>query len=253
MSTSERERFSVASKLLAEARAVYQDHWNAIARQGEAAMLARALELLADNPQAKRRKDYRLARDESQEPMDRVLAVTRLFGAGAFQPLREAREAAFDALSDLWSGLRKDVERELDEAAQGAEVRPGPARMLTEVWTSSYSSQGLGASRYARQSAELTASQVRALGITASVKRETGGGPKPADYLEHWQVFVEVEGDLDVEILKRRKVPLRDWVAGCWRAGVNPRVYDPFLPHGIEERLGIDYQGRRVDPAGVSV
>jgi hypothetical protein len=27
------------------------------------------------------------------------------------------------------------------------------------------------------------------------------------------------------------------------KKGVNPRVYMPFLPHGIEQQLGLDYFG----------
>ena len=36
---------------------------------------------------------------------------------------------------------------------------------------------------------------------------------------------------------------LREWLALCWKRGCNPRVYNPWLPHGIEERLGVTYFG----------
>lgn len=29
----------------------------------------------------------------------------------------------------------------------------------------------------------------------------------------------------------------------CWKREVNPRVMYPFLPHGFEERHGLDYFG----------
>ena len=33
---------------------------------------------------------------------------------------------------------------------------------------------------------------------------------------------------------------LREWIKSCWLRGVNPRVYMPFLPYEIEEKLDLD-------------
>ena len=35
----------------------------------------------------------------------------------------------------------------------------------------------------------------------------------------------------------------KDQIKSCWKRGVNPRVYNPFLPAGLEEKLGLDYFG----------
>ena len=52
------------------------------------------------------------------------------------------------------------------------------------------------------------------------------------------------------EILKRKPaVPLRETVRLCWKRGVNPRVSMPFLPHGYEESVGLDYFGGEVKAA----
>jgi len=63
---------------------------------------------------------------------------------------------------------------------------------------------------------------------------------------------VQAREDLDVELIRHRSgLTLREFVKGCWRRGLNPRVYNPFLPHGLEERLGVTYQGRDVESAKV--
>lgn len=60
-------------------------------------------------------------------------------------------------------------------------------------------------------------------------------------------LYVAVEEDLDVRVLQARAyegVPLDEFVRRCWARAWNPRVLDPFLPHGLEEKIGLDYQGR---------
>lgn len=36
------------------------------------------------------------------------------------------------------------------------------------------------------------------------------------------------------------------FVRSCWQKGVNPRVFNPFIPYGFEERHGFDYYGREL-------
>jgi hypothetical protein len=61
-------------------------------------------------------------------------------------------------------------------------------------------------------------------------------------------IEAQVASELDAEIVKHRyeEMPLRDWVKHCWSTGVNPRVYQPFLPYDYEAREGIDYQGKDI-------
>ena len=56
---------------------------------------------------------------------------------------------------------------------------------------------------------------------------------------------VRVADAVDAEILRRCPPPtLREQVRRSWARGVNPRVFNPFLPHGYEEQVGIDFFGR---------
>lgn len=62
-----------------------------------------------------------------------------------------------------------------------------------------------------------------------------------------FDVHVGVETEIDVEIVRRLpEPPLREWVKRCWAFGADPRIFNPFLPVGLETTLGIDYGGRDV-------
>ena len=120
------------------------------------------------------------------------------------------------------------------------------------VWGSTYASQGWGANSYARGRAQLYEVELLALGIEAvrivEVPREsTEALGRKRRLPPDWRVEVQVEDLLDVEILRHRP-PLteREFVRECWRRGLNPRVYMPWLDHDAEARYGLDYQGREV-------
>lgn len=114
------------------------------------------------------------------------------------------------------------------------------------VYGSTYHTQGFGAMRYAMGTAEAKADHVRHYGfevrITETNKYSGSYGIVYAD-LEVW-----VNADsITVKALKLKPGPsLRETVRMCWKRGVNPRVYNPFLPQGYEEREGLDYFGGEV-------
>lgn len=62
-----------------------------------------------------------------------------------------------------------------------------------------------------------------------------------------WTVYVSVKSWIDVRLLQVRAyhegMPIREFVRRCWAWGWDPRVIDPFLPTGLEERLKLDQQG----------
>lgn len=153
---------------------------------------------------------------------------------------------------------RRWLDVRLARAAKARALVPGEARYtLRTVYRSTYSTQGLGADRYARQAAEQYAEErrscltdeERAAGIEVLVEagetvRAEYQGQAPASYPV---VLVGVANRLDAEALERRedRRTLSDWLADCWKRGVNPRVYNPWLPHGLEQRLGVGFDGSR--------
>lgn len=258
-----REAYDEAYALWVAASAAYHDAVDAWERAAKAAVIEGALAFVASLPGDERRryrarKAYRVLADGSRGADERQSAAYRLLDADTFEVLAAPHRAEGDALSARWQAVRPALDAALTEAAQAAPIAAGPEREVRTVWTSTYSTQGYGASRYARASADMAASELRTLGVDARIERRVLPGAPAArgpwstyEPGEHFVVLAHLASIADVELVRRRKVPLRAWVAACWAAGVNPRVYDPFLPAGLEERLGLDYQGRDVSPARV--
>lgn len=114
------------------------------------------------------------------------------------------------------------------------------------VYSSSYSSQGYSAARYAKGSCLVTAHLLGLEGWRArvvDVPMGLGYDGKPSK-VEAFQVEVQLSEPIDVEILKRTfAYSLKDWIKATLKQGLNVRVFSPFLPWGIEEKLGLDHFG----------
>ncbi len=193
----------------------------------------------------------------------------------------EREHLDFQRLNDAWNayvaGLPADEVKVLLDtegedltrrrSARVAEIRERQAALLigfnyartekpeTEfdrVYESAYGSQGLGAMKYATGSAELTADRLRSIGLSAVVEQIKIPGTRREVYAA--KVLVDVD-PADMPMLKRAKVSvsLVDEVAACWRRGLNPRVYNPYLSHGFEERHGIGWDGRINNGGGAHV
>jgi hypothetical protein len=130
----------------------------------------------------------------------------------------------------------------LDELAPLAEVRRGDEwYYLDSRRASDYRSQGYSALHYAEGSVQLVADVARAGGFVDGVDLVV------LTVDDVVLSAVRVADAVDVEILRRYPPPpLREQVRRSWARGVNPRVFNPFLPHGYEEQVGIDYFGRSV-------
>jgi hypothetical protein len=168
--------------------------------------------------------------------------------------IRAPFQTEADRVMNEHSARTKQIEAGLSELAPYAEVRPGELRKFAWIYGNSYSTQGFGAQRYAQNAAELQADRCRHYGIEVEVRAvgerpKCSGGPywSGACWSPDYEVHAAVESDVDVEILRRRPGPtLRESVRLCWKRGVNPRVFNPFLPHGYEERVGLDFFGNEV-------
>lgn len=153
--------------------------------------------------------------------------------------------------------LSKAYDRTLDELAGIVEpkARADAARVATCVHTSTYSTQGFGATRYAERSARMIAADYQRAnqGVAVTVVRNVEPGDAPrGPYAtfppsERFDILVAVETEADVDLVRRRAaaspITLREWVKQCWGSGVNPRVYMPLLPVGYEAKEGLDFFG----------
>jgi hypothetical protein len=143
--------------------------------------------------------------------------------------MREHSAAAKKWLERTISAPLRETEKRLFELAVGLPVPAGEDwQQIGDVWESTYRSQSYGASKYANASAHAIADKAVFYGVEASVER----------YGEGASVGYRVKArttPTGAEILRRKPdVPVKDWVAACARRGVNPRVYNPFLPYEVD-------------------
>lgn len=136
----------------------------------------------------------------------------------------------------------------LRRAARHVKPRPGSEWLcLHTVWGSTYGSQGLGANTYARGRATMMAMDAESHGVESRVDTVKREPPKHRGFgyvhTDDFRVMVKVVDDLDLEVLRLLPgMDLRDFLKACWSKGLNPRVFHPMLPHGLEARLGIDVE-----------
>lgn len=148
------------------------------------------------------------------------------------------RQALLDAGARAWWDSTLATEKELATAVELAADGHVPIRLPDGQWTKytwiyggAYRSSG---DRYGRDAAEMQAEHVRYWGVRAEVRDGVAG-------LDVWAGTDRI----GVEAIKRKpSMTLREQVRRCWARCSNPRVFNPFLPHGYEEKVGIDYQGR---------
>ena len=129
----------------------------------------------------------------------------------------------------------------IQDLADKAEIKHSLVPLcFLEVHESQYLSQGFGAKTYAEGHAKQAKMHVEFNGVQAEVVFEEGASRGGSSF----KCMAYVESDVDIEILRIRKtLPLKDWMKACWKMGTNPRVYQPMLPVGLEEKMGIDYFG----------
>lgn len=205
----------------------------------------------------RRTKGYgRLGAVEQDERRMGAYAVLGAEAADAITaPYRQQIEDGYARYTEVRDAYKSAIR----EAGRAAEPRTGAPRLYSTTYASSYSTQGYGASRYARTSAELDVTALAALGVAAEVRRVVSERTSPRAQWEtyepgeRYEVWAALDSEDDVEICKCRPLSVRDVVKGCWSRGENPRVYMPFLPYGYEASVGLDYQGRDVDAAKASL
>jgi hypothetical protein len=203
------------------------------------------LELRRVSPRAKVKRDADWDRYPQLEVNELARQIERKGGDVArLRDVHHPRiERRVSALYQEGDALRK----RLNELAPITEVRRTGADgfwlplALRSTWD--YSTQGLGALRYAEGAVQAIADVARGRGFVDGVDLVVL--LVPYEKTEAWLAAVRVEAEVDVEILKRSpSPPLREQVRLSWARGVNPRVFNPFLPHGYEEQVGIDYFGQ---------
>ena len=150
----------------------------------------------------------------------------------------------FKELIKAYRAKEETLQREIEKTCENA-VIPTTERLYKHETTSAstYWSQGFGACSYARGSAESTLNHAKDYGLKGEIREVNShmvksGYPhmnlpsvRSADY-EVW-LNTTKEG---FKILQNKKQSVLEWAIQCWRRGVNPKVYNPFLPDSIFDK-----------------
>jgi hypothetical protein len=176
--------------------------------------------------------------------------VRAALGEAIYDALVKPHLERHSAACEAHFARKKALEEALAKITKETELPDGERRAVKENWTkchtvsdSDYRSQGWSAAKYARESAQGYADDLQANGIPSEVRRverKIDGCREPLVDFEVWAACSEVGC---VWAHYRPGQTLREWVRSCWKRGVNPRVYNPFLPVGYEEKAGLDYFG----------
>jgi len=173
--------------------------------------------------------------------------LSKVAGHPDFAAFHEPYKVEAEAMIDARNAEIGRFKTELRALAAVTDIPASPEMIRGYfVHGSKHHTQGYGAMKYARGDALDFAAKAEHYGVKAEVR--------PVGEPEHscgctYQDFetVVATNELGVEVLRyREEVPLKEWLAGCWKRGTNPRVYNPFLPHGLEEKLGVNFFGQIV-------
>lgn len=148
---------------------------------------------------------------------------------------------------------RETLKKRLDELAEQIEIMDDMKLADKALWTlygsrstGDYSTQGFGAETYARGAAKNLLADIEVHGIECEIREDRRepntccGWSMPS---VTFQVYAACD-EMVCEIVRRKPgISLVEWVRRSWAMGCNPRVSQPFLPVGFEEKHGLDYFG----------
>ena len=170
--------------------------------------------------------------------IDTVERALKLLTYVESSAVKEPFEVESETTYAAWVVERDRLDTELRQFAATEPFSDPQERTAWIVWKrvsiSTYYSQGFGAERYALACAEGEADVARLYGVEVRVT------PSDREYL----VEVLVAAQRDIEILTRRPgLSMREQIKAALKRGANVRVLNPYLPHGLEAKLGLDYFG----------
>jgi len=136
----------------------------------------------------------------------------------------------------------KALKEEITELCEDLEPQPGGTDVILSTHWPHHTQTA--AEKYGMAEAEIRVQVAEEHGLTAWVETVTH-----REHYKHFTVHAKVADPVaDSVIMDHKHLTVKDWLKATWGRGVNPRVFNPFLPHGLEEQLGVDYFGKDVTP-----
>lgn len=182
--------------------------------------------------------------EDWQQANPKKKAPKNIEKALADAPNLEAIKADHGGRAEKWveetiNAPMREVKDRLEHLAAGLDIPKSDEWVqIADVWASTYRGQGYGAAKYAEGSARQTADKAEFYGLETLVERverfpsSTGAGCS-------FIVRAKTTPTGAAILARKPDVPLKDWLIACRARGVNPRVYAPFMPYGVEEELRV--------------
>lgn len=151
----------------------------------------------------------------------------------------------YEKFWDYWRKREDKIEEHLEAEAQNLSVPYGDLILAERISSHNWSTQGFGALKYAQDAAQAKLDAAKLFGVEGELRLDDTCSINGCSYgtYEVWLQTTEV----GLEILKRKKISLAERVRQSWARGCQPRVNMPFLPHGYEQSVGLDFFGRIID------
>ena len=211
-------------EILIAKTAAHETFWNKTTKEYEAAFRAKQEAIFKARFPKKKKFDLKLIEAD-----------------GEYVALLTAAKLEAKNISDAFHTQQKAWEDELNTLAETTELPASDQMVMVDSVHAHWPNQ-TSPHTYSRAYAESKADYARHYGVEVEV-RLFQDEYLPGKFSEKYGVWMKTT-PMGWEILKRRAgVGMKEWLRLCWKRGANPRVFNPFLPHGLEEKWGITYQG----------
>jgi hypothetical protein len=155
----------------------------------------------------------------------------------------DSRRAELEPTIDRYLAAEERLRKLLDSTADIERPLPGAVQVVAYYhYTGAYSSQGYAAERYLRVRLGMAVTALHRVGLAARIEEKDG---KATGNVTVGVEDAEVDGII-AKARASRGLDLRESVRCAWANGCNPRVFWSFLPHGYEEKNGLDFFGGEV-------
>lgn len=164
-----------------------------------------------------------------------------------YKEIRKPFQDKANKLQSQWNKYLEELQDTVELLGNNAVIIPDDIIWSKYKTVSSYMySTQTNPAYYAQQSARIQAEEIESLGLKTHIvyihipdPQHTSWSVPNADY----EIWVNATPETAACLEYKPKGDIVNYVAACWKKGINPRVMLPMLPHGFEEKHGINYYG----------
>jgi hypothetical protein len=159
-----------------------------------------------------------------------------LLDSEIIEPVKERYQsivvAAYKAKIKQIDLLRKLLDQLAESTLVGSSEE---MHMIKLSSASNYSSQGWGANKYARSALNHDYEMLKGCGYEVEIRQSLAWDDPKCDWY-NYELWANLEDWQFDCLIRQQKFDPLTWAIGCWKKGVNPRVYNPFLSNEVWDK-----------------